>query len=739
MRFAPKTTNTAAAAALLALLLAGAGLAPQPFARAKTCLAPALAGKGRMDPKPAVTARPDLDRLLYRALAAPWPYLAEKALYRAVALQGVAVLEAYSAVPTIDGGTAGFLSDFGLEVLAGLRALAENPDADLETFQRFQRLAAFIPTLENPLGRSREGRDVFVDVFPGMTLEQIQALGSPTNDRDPETRLPVKATTLCLQLSGFCSNQCIICAAQHKGRLRSAVRQMPYPLACKMLIRFKDAGLPEGRNALSVTPYDASDVSQYSDAVLGANVINVLDYAVDLGYYRAGAITHGSFHTPDRITRPIGDVLISFNVLYPETETLVRDTTAFRLKNPGVPLPRELVGRESALVARYSDHFHALIQRELRSGQPFSVRMLNPVGNQRQMKFLAEQGCQPAVDFLNEMQAVQCRVLADLKTRNFQLQDRRQTLLKTFDELVEDKRIDFLTSSIAWLGHGVELLSRLGVPAETIRWLQDLPHDRFSSSDGITVLPDGRMVLVRAEENDDVEKPPLLTAEAQFGRLGEPGFRQKEYETFLRVLRMLLEAEYRPAESRNWVFTPSDPGRLGTEIRQNLQACVLLQTRTSPVFADLLAKDAGLARQLTLTFAITPSFYKYNGFLRQYFLAAAEPGLKTLLGAPDLAGDTNVQRRIFDLIRATPFPVYFDMDLHAGADPNHGFLSFRYYPGEGTLLFEPHDAPNHNEKARELIRQTRNPLRPNNEWPLPAFCAFSANPQSRATPLDKAA
>ncbi len=716
-----------AALALLACaccLAPSRGTVPEPSA---ACLAPALTGTSSVTQEPVVLARRNLDRQIGLILNAPAANPADNALYREAARQGIAILEAYARVSTLDGGTMCFLSDFGLGVLDTLRELSENPAAN---FRAFRDLLARVPTLQHPLGRSRDGRDVFVDVFPGMTPAQIRSLGFPYPDFNVQTGNPIMAHTLFLQLTSYCSNNCRTCAAQYKDKKRSPVRQMPYPLACKILRRFQAAGMPEGCEAFELVPYDANEVAEYADTVIGANANTLLAYADSLGYLETTTITHGTVNSPNRLSRPLGRTLVSVNILHTDVLRHVRDVMAFYARHPSSPLPEALAEADRALVAKYADHFAGVIRRELASGQFFGVRQMDPTEDLEQMDFLENpvdpadpfndfsaaehKACLRAVMFLVEVHRLQMNVFDALEKQ----------LGVSFEALDKSRRLRYEKKGIIWIGRAAELLADLGVPPRAIAALQNIKQSNFQETDKIVVNSGGEICMVTNEDDDLLVNVPMRSVEELFGRPGTAGFREKEFVIFTRVLAVLLGGG-------SWTPPPERPAPqlqdYGPALNHYFTAFLREQGEIHPPERY----------RVKLALPGTNSNAYYDRLCRLF----VEPVADQLL--PLLAGPRNARdsRRIFDLVRTLPVPIIMNLSLTMDNDEDAGFepFLFRFYPASSTIEFlKSYDLDDRNRLALQTVRDARNPLRPQREWYAP-YTAFSHNPQFRGTPLEQAA
>ncbi len=717
------TKKSITAAFVLFAALAIPPAAPTPWAgRQGQALAPVMAGKHSVA-QDAAAAGPDLDRKIGLILSEPEANFQDNAVYREVARQGIAILESYARMRTLNGGTMCFLSGFGLDTLGALRELADNPAAN---FRTFRGLLALVPTLEHPLGRANDGRDVFVDAFPGMTPRQIRCLGFPRSNTDMKRNV-VTTHTLILQLTSYCLNNCRTCAGLHKNRKYSPVGQMPYPIACKILRAFQAAGLPENCGAFAVVPYDATEIAEYADTTLGADAGTLLSYASALGYLETTMFTHGRVNLPADRQGPRLPMrtVVSISVLHADVFAHVRAVLNFRTRSRTDPLPPYLLRSEAALIRKYSQHYLALIRREMDAKRPFGVENLSLFQNLEPMLFLAH----PSPDLhLSSKEITSCRyaLLTLTLVKNLQevvMYEIENELGLSLQHPWNNQPIAYRDLGVAWIGQAAGLLADLGVPPRVIAQMQNLEENEFQETGKIVVNSGGGICMITNENDDRLAHAPVRTVEEIFGRPGEKGFREGEFYIFARFLGALLgDGSWTPPETR--------PVRLN--------AFGVMNEQFFFKFLHGRKTDQPPSRyRIRLGLPGNEGDAYYDRLCRLF----VEPVADRLLPLLQVSGPSLDLPQIFELVRTLPVPILANLELFVEGEAAAGLkpFVFRYQLEDGE--FRPVNPRNPKEDEAldtRIIFGARDPLQPQREWYAP-YTAFSENPQSRTAPLDRAA
>lgn len=415
-------------------------------------------------------------------------------------------------------GYVNFLSDKGMGLLNNLKTLHKNISINKLSWKKsypdFIQLIQHIPSASND--HSSWNLDMFVDVFPGMTDEQVLALKNERNN------------AYTVQLSKRCSKQCLHCAAIAKGRKLSQIDHMPLPIILKLLKKMRDL---EKDKYLKVHLYDHSDISDYKDPVLKSDILPVLDFCRSKGI-DSSSFTHGAAESKNL-----------FNNYLPETISLHpfhADILSFIKKLISSKNPEHLIGEKNKLIRKYVNIFletSSFVDPKKRNDLPYKIAVNSNdhyhlvkvrryfINKAEKMAIKKDKNGNKALKIIEHLISFQDEIYAEYI-------DKIKKINKSAH--VQDEDI-----SLIFAGRAAKLLRSLGITEKTIKLINSF-NDDFLYGELIYVIEsDGRISPLAPEIYfEDTFTIPYKTVAEIFKSADSDGFRK-----FTTLLQLILESQ----------------------------------------------------------------------------------------------------------------------------------------------------------------------------------------------------
>lgn len=385
-------------------------------------------------------------------------------LYRDVLITGMSILSAKEYVPFLKEEAFSLLSE--CELLLS-RSMQKEFTWDNNVFSSFKRIVQRIPTLKNP------NEDLFVDVFEGLTNEQIQLI----------VHGGYEGRYIDVQISGGCANQCLFCAL---NKSRGSIQHMPFPLVVKLLKKaasFRQTGL---------MGYWNSDPLQYHDRVINASFADVGFFAKKFGLRNISVVTHGDggLLGEDNVREVLFDldmpIDFSFHCVHQSVVNFAKAKIAGKSMDADV--------QRQILVDRYVERFYPVLKAAFENNILRAIRYFSCADINLKKAKTSKKGLGFAVSVLEEIDDLTHEVWTIVKK-------------KIYQEIGLDLEDYRKNHDIHWEGAGAAMMRSLNVSDAASYAISDLFYqddaERLSSSDyEMVVQYDGKVKLFLAESND---------------------------------------------------------------------------------------------------------------------------------------------------------------------------------------------------------------------------------------------
>ena len=316
-----------------------------------------------------------------------------------------------------------------------------------------------------------------------------------------------------------CSNQCLICGMRGAGSGPVKFgRQMPFPVAVKIMIAAADSGM-------TLVPYRDSDPLDYFDGPTGATIDDILVVSRELDYREVAIITHGSNSRRQQSLAVIPAIVSEFD-LYFSVHLFQGSVLAYALESldPGKDR-NELRRKREDIVERYAGRYASMLAVARSPDRTVGAHVFN---QEAAIRYLEDK-----VRADGPRNSPVAKALAVLKV----IQSIQNDVWKrALDKTGRNMQLVQIKSDVMWIGKAAQFLQRLGVPDDIIADMQKKSEQQTNLSSGAfdpVIGTDGSLSIAASEDQEKI----VRTVGEAF-----PDPVSAEFKRFLKFARAVVKA-----------------------------------------------------------------------------------------------------------------------------------------------------------------------------------------------------